>query len=550
MLDLNANMFYKAKFTITAIQPEDDLLWRIVLHIKNWQTRKWNRENDILPTENRSWTGLKKGGSIVSEDNSIIIKSEYFENDEGGQYWACSITEKRTALPGYTPRQWVTEVGYEQKDSTSAVLSCVLFYRDAPGFVGLLQEAPSLSTPNLIKHILRDRNLHCHSGRDTVECTPQELKTGDWPHFWDRLIDKDRELPYIYVSPYIDPDSQEARLLVCPERLADVICGNAIVFFSNSPDFAEEMKYLCPKEYSCYGGTIRIYYPEIDLDSQTDPYRHRYIKAVSIEEWGSECVLQMLRRALAQNVNFYDSFFRIEECRKLKEHHKRRKRIAELEKEKDHIENEALEILSEEEERRLLLEDCIEALEEEKRELKEENYKLNVQVQSYQTAARKCAQLETALENRGRLERLPDDPESVMRFFRDIFLEKLDFSDDAYKSAKTCKLDPCEQWRVFFALAMEMRELFIMGNCDPYKEFKNSTGIECKRGEGSMTRKDKRLMRQFQTEYDGEIIDIEPHITYPKLKQSIHFGFSEKHQKIIVGHCGEHMENYTTRKVK
>lgn len=65
-----------------------------------------------------------------------------------------------------------------------------------------------------------------------------------------------------------------------------------------------------------------------------------------------------------------------------------------------------------------------------------------------------------------------------------------------------------------------------------------------------MTRKDKSLMRQFETTYQGEIINIEPHITYSRLGQSIHFGFAEADQKVVVGHCGKHLEIYSSQKRK
>ena len=74
------------------------------------------------------------------------------------------------------------------------------------------------------------------------------------------------------------------------------------------------------------------------------------------------------------------------------------------------------------------------------------------------------------------------------------------------------------------------------------------TGIEAARGEGAMTRKDKRLMRQFETEYHGKAVDIEAHITYPKLGQSIHFGYLKEENKLIVGWCGGHKEIASTRK--
>ena len=65
-----------------------------------------------------------------------------------------------------------------------------------------------------------------------------------------------------------------------------------------------------------------------------------------------------------------------------------------------------------------------------------------------------------------------------------------------------------------------------------------------------MTRKDRSLMRQYETSIGSEAVDIEAHITYAKQGQSIHFGYSSIRDKVVVGHCGEHLDNYTTRKVK
>lgn len=81
-----------------------------------------------------------------------------------------------------------------------------------------------------------------------------------------------------------------------------------------------------------------------------------------------------------------------------------------------------------------------------------------------------------------------------------------------------------------------MWELYFTQSGDIYKEFVARTGIKAKRGEGSMTRSDAKLMRQFVTEYKGESINIEAHITYGKLGQSIHFGFSNNDKKLSLAH--------------
>lgn len=557
MLDLNATMFYKAKFTICTKDEEADLLWKIILHLKNWQTAKWNnRDKKILTVQNRNWTNLKRGGRILSEDEdtSVYIESEYLSTEEHfGQYWACSITEKKAPKCGYAPRQWVTEIGYEQDNPTFATFSCVLSYSDKSGFIGLCEAAPTPSIPKLINNILSDSTIQCYSGSDNLVSTPQKLEPGDWPSFWNRLTNAEREFAYIYISPRrLDYESENTKLLIDPTELATVICGNALVFYSNSLDFSREMQYLCPENYSCYNGTVRIYLAHVDLESNTDSYRHRYLSAGYIEEHGADCVLQIFRRALAQNVYFYDSFFRVDECRKRKEDYMRRKRMAVIQAQHqaklDEVEKQTMSIAVEEEEKRLQAEDFAADLLSQLDDIKRYNFNLSSQVENYRCAVEKNAELELSLKNRFEIALLPDSPQAVMDYFSSMFGDMIGFSEDALKSAKECTLDAPELWRIFFALATKMRVIFISGKGDPFKEFRCATGIDCARGEGSMTRKDKSLMRQFETIYQGEKIDIQPHITYPRQGQSIHFGFSEATQKIVIGHCGEHLEIYSSLK--
>lgn len=559
MLDLNATIFYKAKFTISAVDATEDLLWKIVLHIKNWQTAKWNtKDKRILTTQNRDWTSLKNGGRIFSndEDTSVYIESEYFLAEElFGQYWACSITEKSAPRLGYAPRQWVTEIGFEQDNQTSVTFSCVLSYSDRSGFIGMYEDMPTPSIPKLIRNILSDKTIRCYCGSDDLMSIPKKLDIGDWPQFWSRLIDNMRELPYIYISPLrIDYESENTKLLIDAQELATIICGNALVFYADSLDFCREMQYLCPDNYSCYSGAIRIYFPHIDTSSETDSFRHRYLPAAYIEEHGSEYILKMLRRALAQNVSFYDSFFRVDECRKRKGDFIRRKRMAEIHTQYkvqlNEVENQTMNIAVEEENKRLLAEDLSASLQITINDLKRENFNLSAQVENYRLAAMKSAELERALKERYEVTSLPESAQEVINFFDLIYGDRIAFSDDALKSAKDCTLDASELWKVFHALSTTMRDLFISGNGDPFTKFKNTTGIDCARGEGSMTRKDKSLMRQFETTYQDTMINIEPHITFSRQGQSIHFGFSEIDHKIVVGHCGEHLEIYSSQKRK
>ena len=130
------------------------------------------------------------------------------------------------------------------------------------------------------------------------------------------------------------------------------------------------------------------------------------------------------------------------------------------------------------------------------------------------------------------------------------FSDRITFADNAIKSLKECTLKPSVLWETLYALATQLQPLYKEGTPDPYREFKEKTGIDCARGEGAMTRKDKELMKQFSIDYNGKALDIEPHITFPSDKQSIHFGYDSDNQQIVIGHCGRHLTVYSSRKVK
>ena len=182
--------------------------------------------------------------------------------------------------------------------------------------------------------------------------------------------------------------------------------------------------------------------------------------------------------------------------------------------------------------------------------LEEENYTLKQLNESYRSLARDNAALTKAVNSRLAIKEYPCIAADVVNYFEATFGDKIQFTDDARKTLKDCRIEPSELWKVFYALSTVMWELYFTQSGDIYKEFVARTGIKAKRGEGSMTRSDAKLMRQFVTEYKGESINIEAHITYGKLGQSIHFGFSNNDKKIIIGSCGEHKDIYLSGKRK
>lgn len=571
MLDLHATMFYKVKFHIRGSE-ETDLLWKLMWHLKAWLGGKWSKRVDNIGKA-EVWSRIKFGANMAFSSaescESVHILSEYFNDEETGRIsWACRITENPMQTERCAPREWITEFGFEQNQAGLALVSCVLSYRDRAGYIGICEEAPTPSVPRLFRYLLADEELYCHFGCDKIAMEAEKLAPGDWPAFWNRLISAERKLPYIYISPCIAKPSEEGEApesptftLLDPQLLARILGGNALVFYAEDPAFVEEMNHFCPKNYLCYGGAVRVYYPDLKPDVEGDNVRHRYLSHATIAELGAEQSLGILRRAFAQDVNFYDSFLRVEECVRRKKEKNRRVYLNELaEKHKrdmESAESQALELASEEEKRtrdaeNMFMEEAakVDALTEERDALQAENYSLKTVVESMRASAQKGKDLERAANSRLAFAEMPMSAEDVVRYFETVFGDTLAFSEEAKKSLKSCRIDSSELWRVFYALAVKLHPLHFYESGDILRKFNNETGITCKRGEGANTHQDKRLMRQYLIRYGSEEIDIETHITYPKEAQSIHLGFSEVEQKVVVGHCGEHLDNYSTQKRK
>ena len=268
---------------------------------------------------------------------------------------------------------------------------------------------------------------------------------------------------------------------------------------------------------------------------------------------GEETVIKSLIRAFAQNVKFYESFLRMEQCQKLRTDLQRKKRLEELNRQHqaqmNEVESQKLDEAIEEERKRLEAEEWAEDLSQTVDEQKRRIWNLETQVDALNIYATENAGMKKSLESREHIDKMPSSRDDVVRYFQQVFADRLDFSASAIKSRKGCTLAPGVLWEFFYALATVMWPLLDSGNGDAYAQFRNKTGYDCARGEGAETRKDKKLMRQYQIDFNGEPIDIEPHLTFPAEGQSIHFGYSKNLRKIIIGHCGEHLDNYTTRKV-
>lgn len=566
MLDLNSTLFFKGKFQIKAKSSDNDLLWLLVQKIKIWMVPKWRRNKEYIPNELSQWTGWKYGSQIVSENGIVYLKSVYHQRNDSMQFWACKITESWPSQNGYAPREWITEIGFEQNTQDSATISIVIYYSDRPGFIGPCEKNPEGTIPKIIRLFIEDQSIECRIESYPFNLQAIHLMPGDFPKFWGIVCDEDRDIPVIYISPRRISDTTRAgENLVDPQKVVNLLGPNALVYFADDIDFSREMTQLCnPSSFGCYSGAIRIYAPHPRIQATDDSYRHRYISTRNLADLGDE-VYSILRRALAQDVHFYDKMFRMEDCKHLNDRMEAEKRKQIYQ---ETIENTILDTAIEQEK---ALQEQIEKIDDERlqwelerdeyisriKDLESELYESNAREDAYRSDAIVSNTRKEALDAVRKISQYPQTARAVAEFFLTHFADRIDFTENGIASLKDCitKLDIL--WDALYQMCTLLYDLY---EADEVKlvdqEFNRRSKLELARSEGAMTRKDTRLMRQYTDTYNGKEIDIQAHIKTSENNETsnrflrIYFYYDSNIHKIIIGSCGKHKENYTSQKVK
>ncbi len=174
--------------------------------------------------------------------------------------------------------------------------------------------------------------------------------------------------------------------------------------------------------------------------------------------------------------------------------------------------------------------------------------------EQYTDATKSSQQLQRELLAFRSLARLPQSIKDCGDFFARAFPSKLVFSEKGLASVQKADYsDIAGFWEAMWAMISDLYRLFFESEGeagDIEKKFKELTGIEMSMTEGSQTKADKRLMKKREDSYEGEPVDITPHI---KLRSGnmnfrIYFGVLRLKKLLVVGACTNHLETAGTRR--
>lgn len=182
-------------------------------------------------------------------------------------------------------------------------------------------------------------------------------------------------------------------------------------------------------------------------------------------------------------------------------------------------------------------------------------------------AERKAASLEAALKGvsagacsrdealapvADALEEIPGDLPGLLRLAAALWPDRLVVLPEAIASAKGYTAgDAADEWRVIRALATAAYDVILEENAkDAEGEIRARSGVTFSRGEGPQTRSMPGMMKLRERRYDGRTISIEPHLKGKSGGRDpfrLYFAADRQTMRIVIGHAGSHLDNYSTR---
>lgn len=155
--------------------------------------------------------------------------------------------------------------------------------------------------------------LSCSVEERPLTLGPIEFGGEDVDAVYNHLARFLREVPAIVVSP-----TRSGDLLVDPSEVSEQIGLNATVYFTRDCSVTQAFNdRLEPNGLQCYGDALRVYAGHPHFDILGDGANHRFFPPSTLgDEEGRASCLEILRRALAQDVHAWETSVRIEDIKR------------------------------------------------------------------------------------------------------------------------------------------------------------------------------------------------------------------------------------------
>lgn len=523
--------------------------------------------------------------------------------------WALEYDEADARRP---ERHWHTRIGLSTTADGTCVVNAKVTHYIVPGYFGTPLPEPHANIPNFIKELIGLKAYQCCIGETVVRRDALALGRMTFtPEFTENLLSPHREIPLVLITSDKEgkmPVKEVGRLTSALLGLANVYTLDMSVNANRkSLNGLLSARGTCPG-WATSSSRLRIFPPHTDLESPASAAASRFYSKEAMDKWpgGQLAFTDMLNRSFArgyaktdddvlemadidlllQRIASERARAGIRELRakigkaktvatlplnadeaSLKDAEKRFERMTREAREMNERleEQEQLIELYEEENERVMrqnraLEERMRELESDKSQLETLRYRL---VEAQGRADEKAAEAARLKDEAASLEKIDHFPTSLVEELElagRLWPERIVVLPEAVKSAATYRyFDLDEEWRILRAVATVLWDIYFDDgdSSDIDEEFKRRTGFTHTFRESGATNASPALVKLRRRSYKGSEIDITPHIKGSGRRDSsklhpfrLHYHADAEGKKIVIGHCGEHLDTAGTPRVK
>lgn len=540
------------------------------------------------------------GGATSLDYTALCTRALYSSGKQIPYAWVLEYDEPDSVTAF---RHWHTCIGFKSMQGGSCEVNIKVSYYTLSNYVGrpLPESRPNI--PRFVRDLFSLEGCCPFIGETAVNTKLSYLDPRIFEQcFASPLCDKRRGLPFIVITS----DHCGHFPVMDMEKLAQNLMGIANVYAINLSNdrlrtclfdlFGYEgasLQHKCPPE------SLTIYRPNIELNSEKSLSNRMVINKSKLLSYG-QSLLDVLNRSLGRSyLKGAAEFLDTSDI----EWHKSRAELSQLKLRLDQLRNES-QLHAEEAAKRetelastvsresidellQLLKDERESVAEwqslaelystsndelqrrintlenndDRAELEDKVSNLQFRCEQAEGRADQLAGENTALKKEeaaiDSLTAFPRSLEGQLVLVSKLWATRMVVLPEAFDSAKRyINGDADEQWRVLASAATVLWKLKFQEECttDICSAFTNQTGIEMTLTETKATKANQDCVRLRQRSYKGKTIDITPHLKGKgKSKMDpfrLHFYFDEESQKIVIGHCGCHLQTAGTGKVK
>ena len=549
--------------------------WETALsNVYGWLGKNLNKQSRGLKDKLfhlKDFSRLSPGGRPW-ENQGVSILTHCSADTYPPRLWACRYEHPDRAEQA---RRWRIDIGLECMDNGSLRVGIQVAYSLDDAHLGAPPAPPAPSVPEAVTYVMQSDLWAVRLGSLRLSATPHVVQTGEVKQLWDALKDPRRGGPVVVVSA----DYREQYPLALPE-LAKELAGVAEVY-GLAYNEQDEQRHVMLDDYQCYPGAVRIYDQRVDITKGSDKYRHRYFTNYQVRQAGADQIKRWIVRSLVRQATLAhpEAIFAPADI----ERAERAERLVQFGRQVDELRSassqtttyyqnysalldrqqaELKEIIGNLEQRNQALQDEVLAEAIQKEAAQEEFERLQYELRSgYSTTEitrlrEENARLNASLVSVNSLRTLPENMRETAELAGSLWGSKIAFTPKALDSAEdaACR-EQDALWTGLYHLAHTLWPLYFEEDLsqNAIKDAFGSTAAPWRlaRGEGKMTHKDAKFARSRTDDFEGKGIYFETHISYgnqpPRLLR-IHFDRDDTTRRIIIGHCGDHLDNYSSQK--